>query len=151
MKQSAGILVFKTVGNVRQFLLAHPGGPFWKNKDLGVWSIPKGEFNDTEDPFAAALREFEEETGVALAGDFTPLLPVKLKSGKIIHAWAIEQDFAPDSLLSNTFEMEWPPKSGKLGTFPEIDHVAWFGFDEALVKINAAQADFIRQLESAQI
>jgi len=150
MKQSAGILVYKTVGNARQFLLAHPGGPFWKNKDLGVWTIPKGEFNDTEEPFAAALREFEEETGVALEGDFTPLSPVKLQSGKIIHAWAIKHDFAPERLVSNTFKMEWPPKSGKLGTFPEIDRVAWFGLAEALVKINAAQADFIRQLESVQ-
>lgn len=150
MKQSAGILLYKTVGNDRQFLLAHPGGPFWKSKDLGVWSIPKGEFDATEDAFDAALREFEEETGVALMGDFTPLLPVKLKSGKIIYAWAIDQDFDPAQLVSNTFEMEWPPKSGKLGTFPEIDRVAWFGLDEALVKINAAQADFIRQLESVQ-
>lgn len=139
--------MYKTVGNVREFLLAHPGGPFWKNKDLGVWSIPKGEFDDTEDAFTAALREFEEETGVALKGEFTPLSPVKLKSGKIIHAWAIEHDFAPERLVSNTFEMEWPPKSGKLGTFPEVDRVAWFALAEALVKINAAQADFIRQIE----
>lgn len=150
MKQSAGILVYKTGGDHREYLLAHPGGPFWKNKDLGVWSIPKGEFDNTEDPFAAALREFEEETGVALAGDFTPLSPVILQSRKIIHAWAIEHDFDPDQLVSNTFEMEWPPKSGKLGTFPEIDRVAWFGLEETLVKINAAQADFIRQLESVQ-
>ncbi len=147
MKQSSGILVYKTVGNTHQFLLAHHGGPFWKNKDLGVWSIPKGEFDATEDAFAAALREFEEETGVALMGDFTPLSPVKLKSGKTIHAWAIEHDFAPERLVSNTFEMEWPPKSGKRTTFPEIDRVAWFGLEEALVKINAAQAGFILELE----
>jgi predicted NUDIX family NTP pyrophosphohydrolase len=147
MKQSAGILLYKTIGDHREYLLAHPGGPVWKNKDLGVWSIPKGEFNDTEHAFTAALREFEEETGVALKGDFTPLSPVKLQSGKTIHAWAIEQDFAPERLVSNTFEMEWPPKSGKLGTFPEVDRVAWFALAEALVKINAAQADFIRQIE----
>lgn len=147
MKQSAGILLYKTVGNDRQFLLAHPGGPFWKNKDLGVWSIPKGEFDATEDALTAALREFEEETGVALRGDFTPLSPVKLKSGKTIHAWAIAHDFAPERLVSNTFEMEWPPKSGKRTTFPEIDRVAWFGLEEALLKINVAQAGFIWELE----
>ena len=112
MKQSAGILLYKIDGEPK-FFLVHPGGPFWKNKDLGAWSIPKGELADDENPLDAAVREFEEETGVRLHGSFIALSPVKLKSGKTVHAWAIAGDINPEAIVSNTFEVEWPPKSGK--------------------------------------
>src|SRR5271165_5004922 len=113
IKQSAGILLYRKKGDQLQVFLVHPGGPFFKKKDLGVWSIPKGEFLDDEDPLAAAKREFHEETGQAIDGDFIKLKPVTLKSGKVVHAWAIEGDINHETILSNMFEMEWPPKSGK--------------------------------------
>lgn len=150
MKQSAGILLYRRTADQLQFLLVHPGGPFWKNKDLGSWSIPKGEFTDEEQALDAAIREFKEETGVDLKGDFTELNSVKLKSGKVVYAWALEHDLDADSIISNTFEMEWPPKSGKLIPIPEIDKAAWFTAEEALAKINPAQADFILQIQSFQ-
>jgi predicted NUDIX family NTP pyrophosphohydrolase len=145
LKKSAGILLYKKTDNGIQFLLAHPGGPFWKNKDEGAWSIPKGEFDDDENALDAAKREFEEETGTSISGDFLPLNPVKLKSGKVISAWALESDFDVNILKSNLFEMEWPPKSGSMHSFPEIDRVCWFYTDGALEKINEAQRDFIRE------
>jgi len=129
-----------------QVFLVHPGGPFFKNKDLGAWSIPKGEFLDDEDALAAAKREFEEETGKAIGGDFFELKPVRLKSGKTVHAWAIEGDINHETITSNLFEMEWPPKSGKKQSFPEIDRAGWFEIDEAKLKINAAQVGFIVEL-----
>ena len=141
-KQSAGILLYKKADGELFFFLAHPGGPFWKNKDAGSWSIPKGEFADDEDPFDAAIREFEEETGIQLKGEFILLEPVKLKSGKIIHAWALEKDIG-STIKSNEFEIEWPPKSGLMKSLPEIDRAAWFSTDEALLKINMAQRNFI--------
>lgn len=148
MKQSAGILLYqKTNANLR-VLLAHPGGPFWKNKDQGCWTIPKGEFTEAENPLDAAIREFEEETGQRLQGDFTPLQSVTLKSGKIVYAWALEQDFDPDKLVSNSFEIEWPPRSGVLKSFPEIDRAEWFSMAEAMEKINVAQHAFLIQLGS---
>lgn len=145
MKKSAGILLYKTNGELK-FFLVHPGGPFWKNKDIGAWSIPKGEFSDDENPLDAAIREFQEETGTRLQGSFIPLSPVKLKSGKTIHAWAIEGDINPDAIASNSFEIEWPPKSGKMLTIPEVDRGGWFTQAEALDKINPAQADFVLEL-----
>ena len=148
MKQSAGILLFKRVKEQVFVFLVHPGGPFWKNKDSGCWSIPKGEFTGEEDPMGAALREFEEETGYLLNGEFMALSPVKLKSNKMVYAWALEQDIDSSKVKSNSFEMEWPPRSGVKKSFPEIDRAEWFSIDDALEKINAAQSRLIRELIS---
>jgi predicted NUDIX family NTP pyrophosphohydrolase len=142
-KQSAGILLYRKINNQLQVFLVHPGGPFFKNKDAGAWSIPKGEFLDDEDPLAAAKREFEEETGQTIDGNFIKLKPVALKSGKIVHAWAVDGDIDHETIFSNLFEIEWPPKSGKKQSFPEIDRAAWFDVDEAKVKINPGQLDLI--------
>lgn len=130
-----------------EVLLVHPGGPLWAKKDEGVWSIPKGEFEDHEDPLAAAGREFEEETGTTPRGDFIPLTPLRQRSGKIVFAWAVEGDFDPASLTSNTFSMEWPPKSGRQREFPEVDRAAWFTIDTAMRKILPGQAPFLSELE----
>ncbi|KIQ14408.1 NUDIX hydrolase [Flavobacterium sp. MEB061] len=148
MKQSAGLLLYKFVDVTIYFLLVHPGGPFWKNKDLESWSIPKGEFTDDEDGLVAAQREFVEETGFEADGDFIKLEPVKLKSGKTVFAWALEFDIDVTLIKSNEFEIEWPPKSGSMKSFPEIDRAEWFQTAEALKKINPAQADFIVQIVS---
>lgn len=130
-----------------EFFLVHPGGPFWAKKDAGVWSIPKGEFTE-EEPLEAAKREFEEETGVALtAKNFTALTPIKLKSGKTVHAWMAEGDIDEIAIKSNHFTMEWPPKSGKNISIPEIDKAAWFTAAEAMLKINNAQAALIQEAE----
>ena len=145
-KQSAGILLYKKSPDGVAVLLAHPGGPYWKNKDQGVWSIPKGEFEDGEKPLDAALREFKEETGIALRGDFLELDPIKLKSGKTVYAWALEMDVDAGNLKSNTFALEWPPKSGKMVNVPENDRAEWFPVAEALEKINPAQAALVHQL-----
>src|ERR1700679_1046620 len=115
-KQSAGILLYRFVNHEPEFLLVHPGGPFWTKKDAGAWSIPKGEFTEEEDALVAARREFKEETSMDIWGNFIPLEPVKQKSGKIIYAWAIEGDMDTNKIVSNTFEMEWPPRSGKKHT-----------------------------------
>ncbi|MDB5010658.1 MAG: hypothetical protein JWR67_2460 [Mucilaginibacter sp.] len=146
-KQSAGILLYRNKDNRFQIFLVHPGGPFFKNKDEGTWSIPKGEFLDDEDPLDAAKREFLEETGQAINGNFTNLAPVQLKSGKIIHAWAVEGDIDHETITSNLFEMEWPPKSGKMSAFPEVDRAAWFEPEIAKVKVNPAQTKLIEELE----
>lgn len=146
-KKSAGILLYKRVEKQLLVLLVHPGGPFWKNKDAGHWSIPKGEFSDEENAFDAAIREFEEETGTRLDGHFIELTPVKLKSGKVVYAWALEKDLDADAIVSNTFEIEWPPKSGTLKSFPEIDRAQWFTIEEAWEKINEAMRNFLLQLE----
>jgi predicted NUDIX family NTP pyrophosphohydrolase len=146
LKKSAGILLYKRIRNQLFVLLVHPGGPFWKNKDKGHWSIPKGEFNGKERAFDAAIREFEEETGTQLEGSFTEFSPVKLKSGKVVYAWALEKDMDANTIVSNTFEIEWPPKSGRLQSFQEIDKGEWFTVDEALEKINKEMGDFILQL-----
>lgn len=145
-KQSAGLLLYRFQNKQLKVLLVHPGGPFWKNKDAGAWSIPKGEFTGEEDALAAAKREVQEELGQSFNGSFTALNPVKLKTGKIVFAWALEADFDPEKLVSNTFEMEWPPRSGKKITIPEVDRAAWLSPEEAKGKINPAQADFIDQL-----
>jgi len=144
-KKSAGILVYRLRAGELQVFLVHPGGPFWVKKDAGAWTIPKGEFED-EEPLAAAKREFKEETGLSMDGDFRPLAPVTLKSGKVVHAWAVESDLDASKIESNTFEIEWPPKSGKMREFPEMDRAGWFGLDEAVEKINPAQAGFVREL-----
>jgi predicted NUDIX family NTP pyrophosphohydrolase len=145
MKKSAGILLYKNKDGNLFFFLAHPGGPFWKNKDAGSWSIPKGEF-ENEEPLHAAIREFEEEINVRLSGRFIELSPVKLKSGKKIYAWALEMDLDASNISSNTFEMEWPPKSGKMQSFPEVDRAGWFDVQAALEKVNEAQQSFIREV-----
>ncbi|WP_428330989.1 NUDIX domain-containing protein [Mucilaginibacter sp.] len=145
-KQSAGILLYRKINKQLQVFLVHPGGPFYKNKDMGVWSIPKGEFLDDEDALTAAKREFEEETGQPVNGEFIKLDAVTLKSGKRIYAWAIEGDIDQETIVSNTFEMEWPPKSSKKQSFPEVDRAEWFDTDTARLKINAAQAGLINQL-----
>jgi predicted NUDIX family NTP pyrophosphohydrolase len=149
MKKSAGILLYKLTHSELCIFLVHPGGPFWKNKDLGSWSIPKGEFSDDEEPLDAAIREFEEETGITLEGQFTELRAVKLKSGKLIYAWALSQEVDDSAIKSNTFDMEWPPGSGKMTSFPEVDQAKWFPVGEALEKINPAQAALIHELVSS--
>lgn len=144
--QSAGILLYKFKNKQLQVLLVHPGGPFWQKKDLGAWSIPKGEFSDGEDPLEAARREFEEETGVKISGNFIELSPIKQKSGKTVFAWAVEGDIDASSIKSNFFSMEWPPKSGRAQQFPEVDKGEWFDVDQAKKKINPAQIVLIDQL-----
>lgn len=144
--QSAGILLYRMHGKELQVLLVHPGGPFWKNKDDGAWTIPKGEFTDGEEALDAAKREFREETGMKVNGKSIPLSPVKQKSGKWIYAWAIMGDIDPATIQSNSFEMEWPPKSGKKQSFPEIDKAAWFTLAEAATKINPAQVALLQEL-----
>lgn len=146
MKQSAGLLLYRRNKKKLEVLLVHPGGPFWKNKDAGAWSIPKGEFDGDEQALDAAKREFEEETGFCCSGEFLELSPVKMKSGKSIYAWALDKDIDAAAIKSNTFEMEWPPKSGKQQSFPEIDKAKWFSPAEAKQKINAAQSAFIDEL-----
>ena len=146
--QSAGILLFRKKEQRIEFFLVHPGGPFWKKKDLGAWTIPKGEFENHEEPLAAAKREFQEETGMILSGSFVPLKPIKQKGGKLIYAWAVEGNINPLNLTSNFFTMEWPPKSGKHQEFPEVDKAEWFEVDEAKQKINPAQVSFIEELEN---
>jgi predicted NUDIX family NTP pyrophosphohydrolase len=149
MKRSAGILLYKREADGLRVLLAHPGGPFWRNKDAGAWSIPKGEIGDTEDALPAAIREFAEETGVTLAGDFVALGEIKQKGGKTVIAFALEHDLDPSAIVSNTFDIEWPPRSGRRQTFPEIDRVAWFDLDTARDKINAGQAELLDRLSRA--
>ena len=146
-KQSAGILLYRKTNNNLEVFLAHPGGPFFKNKDEGSWSIPKGEFLDDEQPLDAAKREFEEEIGKAIDGDFISLGSIRQKSGKTVYAWAVEGDIDHETIFSNTCEVEWPPRSGKKITIPEIDRAAWFEVDEAKKKINPAQAELIDRLK----
>ncbi len=145
-KRSAGVLLFRRVGGEIEVLLAHPGGPFWKNKDDGAWSIPKGEYGDDEDPLAAAKREFAEETGFTPSGDFVPLGEVRQPGGKVVTAWAVEGDFDPKLLRSNRFSMQWPPGSGKLPEFPEIDRAEWFALEIARRKILKGQAELLERL-----
>lgn len=144
--KSAGILVYRRHGAELEVFLVHPGGPFWAKKDLAAWSIPKGELDETENPLAAALREFTEETGQTIAGDFRALTPVKQKSRKIIHAFAVEGEVDPDKIVSNEFEMEWPPRSGKLERFPEVDRGAWFPLPEARSRIHAGLVPVLDEL-----
>ncbi|RZA01903.1 MAG: NUDIX domain-containing protein [Sphingobacteriaceae bacterium] len=146
-KQSAGILLYRRKDNQLEVFLVHPGGPFYRNKDDGVWSIPKGEFTDDEDPLMAAKREFFEETGQNIDSDFIKLKPIKLKSGKTVHAWAVEGNIDHEVIVSNLFEVEWPPRSGKMASFAEVDRAAWFKPTVAKTKVNAAQIALIDELE----
>jgi predicted NUDIX family NTP pyrophosphohydrolase len=144
---SAGLLMYRTRGGRAQVLLVHPGGPFFRNKDRGAWSIPKGEVGPDEDLLEAARREFEEEIGFRPSGPFAALTSVKQAGGKTVHAWAFEGDCEPATIVSNTFSMEWPPRSGKHVEFPEIDRCDFFDLDEARHKINPAQVGLIDELE----
>src|SRR5436309_3142771 len=146
-KKSAGLLLYRENSGGLEVLLVHPGGPFWQKRDDGAWTIPKGEFDDDEDPLKAAQREFEEETGtVPPGGEFIPLEPVKQPSGKVVYAWAINGDFDQSKLRSNMFPMEWPPNSGKLQQFPEVNRAAWLTLEIAKRKILKGQIPFIDQL-----
>lgn len=145
-KQSAGILLYRRTDATLEVLLVHPGGPFWKNKDDGAWMIPKGEFTDEEDPLACARREFQEETGFEVKGPFAPLDPIRQAGGKAVLAWAAEGDLDAEKIQSNTFEMEWPPKSGRRQSFPEVDRAAWFDLAEARKKLLKSQLPLLDQL-----
>lgn len=146
-KKSAGILLYRRAGGGVEVLLAHPGGPFWTRKDEQAWSIPKGELElEDEDPLEAAKRELAEETGAVVSGPVLPLAPIKQPSGKVVHAFAVEQDFDLSTFRSNTFSIEWPPRSGRQQEYPEVDRVAWFPIDAARVKIQRGQAALLDQL-----
>ena len=145
-KRSAGILLFRIRREQIEFFLIHPGGPFWINKDVGAWSIPKGEIEMGEEALNVAIREFKEETGQAIEGNFHELQPVKQKGGKLIFAWAIEGNIDETKIKSNTFEIEWPPKSGKRKLFPEVDKAQWFDLTSASEKINAGQLPLLEEL-----
>jgi predicted NUDIX family NTP pyrophosphohydrolase len=142
-QKSAGILMYRIIDRHPEVLLVHPGGPFWATRDDGAWSIPKGLFDDGEDPLTAARREFEEETGCRPVGNLIPLGHFKQPSGKIISAWAVEGDFDLGNFQSNLFSMEWPPKSGRVKEFPEADRAAWFAPDEAMRKITKGQVPIV--------
>jgi predicted NUDIX family NTP pyrophosphohydrolase len=146
-RKSAGLLLFRR-RNPLEVLLVHPGGPLWAKKDEGAWSIPKGEIDTDEDPLAAARREFEEELGSPVDGEFVTLTPIRQASGKLVYAWALEADFDTSAFTSGTFSMEWPPRSGTRQTFPEVDRAEWFTIDEAKQKINQAQIALLDQLSS---
>ena len=146
-KTSAGLLMYRQHQGQWQVLLAHPGGPYFQKKDDGAWTIPKGEIEADEDPLTAAKREFQEETSFTPTEPFYALQPVKQKGGKTVHAWAFEGDCDPSKLVSNTFSIEWPPRSGKQAEFPEIDRAELFDLETAKVKINAAQVVLIEELE----
>ena len=148
--RSAGILLYRRRSGAPEVLLVHPGGPFWAKKDEGSWSIPKGEYKAGEDPLAVAKREFQEETGFEIAGTFHPLTTLKQPSGKVISAWVVEGDVDAAALTSNTFMLEWPPKSGKTREFPEVDRGAWFALPTARLKLQAGQRGFLDQLPLIQ-
>ncbi len=143
-KQSAGLLMYRKKEGAVEVFLVHPGGPFWKNKDEGAWSIPKGEFKN-EEPLKAAKREFKEETGFEAGGDFIKLSPIIQSGGKKVFAWAFEGDCDPEKIQSNTFTMEWPPKSGKEKRFPEIDCAAWYKEHESKRKILKSQLPLLEE------
>jgi len=142
---SAGLVLYRWRADQLEFLLVHPGGPFWKSKDAAAWSIPKGELLEAEEPLAAAQREFAEELGFAPAPPFLELTPVRQKSGKVVCAWAVEGDCDPQRIRSNHFALEWPPGSGKLQEFPEIDRAGFFSLEQARVKIHPAQCALLEE------
>jgi predicted NUDIX family NTP pyrophosphohydrolase len=145
-KKSAGLLLYRRREGKLEVFLVHPGGPFWAKKDVGAWSIPKGEHGPDEDPLTAACREFTEETGFTATGPFLPLTPLKQKSGKVVEAFACLAEVDPGDLTSNTFTLEWPPRSGNLQEFPEVDRAAWFPLAEAKVKIHPGQVGLLEEL-----
>jgi predicted NUDIX family NTP pyrophosphohydrolase len=144
--KSAGILVYKRIEGGILVFLVHPGGPFWAKKDLGAWSIPKGEFDEGEDGLTAARREFFEETGQKIDGEFVALTPVRQPGGKMVYAWAVEGDVDADNVRSNEFELEWPPKSGRKQRFPEVDRGAWSTLEQAKARIMTAQLPMLEEL-----
>jgi predicted NUDIX family NTP pyrophosphohydrolase len=148
-KRSAGILMYRRAGTGIEVLLVHPGGPFWAKKDLGAWSIPKGEYSADEEPLGVAVREFEEETGARPRGDFLPLGELVQPGRKVVTAWALEGEFDVTALKSNLFELEWPPKSGRRASFPEVDRAEWFAAADARPKILSGQREFIDRLLAA--
>jgi predicted NUDIX family NTP pyrophosphohydrolase len=145
---SAGILLYRIKSGVGKVFLVHPGGPFFRNKDKGWWTVPKGELHGEEEPLDAAVREFQEETGYLPRGDFKILKPVVQKGGKVVHCWAVPGDLDPLKMTCNTFPLEWPPKSGKIVNFPEVDKGAWFSFNDARMFINERQRAFVDELEA---
>lgn len=145
-KVSAGLLMYRVREGELEFLLAHPGGPFWKDRDAGAWTVPKGEIQPGEEPLAAAKREFEEEVGIKPQGEFIELKPITQKGGKVVHAWAFEGECDTACIHSNSFQMEWPPRSGKFQTCPEVDRACFFRLAEARRKINQAQVAFLEEL-----
>jgi predicted NUDIX family NTP pyrophosphohydrolase len=150
MKRSAGILVYRQEDDGLRVLLAHPGGPFWRKKDVGAWTIPKGVINDGEDWLAAAVREFGEEVGIGLSGEFLALGEIKQKGGKVVHAWAHEAAVDPSTIRSNLCEIEWPPRSGRKQFIPEIDRVEWFDLATARQKILSSQIALLDRLAEAK-
>ena len=144
-QKSAGLLVYRRAGEGVEFLLAHPGGPFWKNRDEGAWSIPKGLIEEGEENHTAALREFEEETGLTVAGPFIELTPLRQPSGKTVFCWLVEADLDLAAFRSNEFEMAWPPRSGRTMRFPEIDRIAWFAPEEGFRKLLPGQRPFLEE------
>lgn len=147
-RQSAGLLLFRRSSRGAEVLFVHPGGPLWARRDAGAWSIPKGEFQQGEDPLVAARREFEEETGQRPAGRAIPVGALRQPGGKTVHAWAVEGDCDPGLLPSNTFSMEWPPRSGRFQDFPEVDRAAWFSLEEARPRILKGQIGFLDRLRA---
>jgi len=146
-KRSAGLLLYRRTDRLLEVFLVHPGGPFWAKKDMGAWSIPKGEYAEDEDPIVVAKREFEEETGVAIDGAFVSLGELKQTGGKIVSVWALEGDCDPARLKSNTFPLEWPPRSGQMKEFPEVDRWEWFSADAARERILSGQRAFLDRLQ----
>ena len=144
--RSAGVLAFRDRNGALEVLLVHPGGPFWRNKDVGAWSIPKGEFGANEEAEAVARREFAEELGTALTAALVPLGEIRQRGGKVVEAFAAEIDLDADAIVSNDFELEWPPRSGRMQRFPEVDRAAWFDLAEARRRINSAQAALLDRL-----
>ena len=145
-RHSAGLLLYRRSGTGLEVFLVHPGGPFWAKKDAGAWTIPKGEIGEGEDPLEAAKREFAEEIGVRLEGEFRALAPIRQKGGKTVLAWAVEGDCDPAAVRSNLFSMEWPPKSGKQAEFPEVDRAEWFTIEEAKRRLLPAQIPLLDEL-----
>jgi len=146
-KESAGLLMYRWCNSALEVFLVHPGGPYWAKKDLGAWSIPKGECAEDEDRRDAAKREFQEETGFLPEGNFIALTPIKQPGGKLVHAWAFKGDCDAEAIVSNTFSIEWPPRSGKRQAFPEVDRAEWFTIDAAKKKILKGQVGFLEELE----
>jgi predicted NUDIX family NTP pyrophosphohydrolase len=146
-KKTAGLLLYRIRDSAVEVFLVHPGGPFWAKKDEGAWSIPKGEFADDEQPLSAATREFQEETGFSMEGNFMALAPLKQRSGKLVYAWALEGDCDAGAIKSNLFSMEWPPRSGKRQEYPEVDRASWFTVESAKRRIVPGQIAFLEELQ----